>query len=392
MDRRSTDTASVSNRVVESVGYYSNLLQTKIDAIVNEIGRLRTETEMADGDSEVRLKAERDFEEALKEVRMLEGELGDYNMANEYIRSGPSNEDLQNSVIDIMNHNMELEEEIDVIFLNRKKTEDEVAKCESEMKEMEAAMERKILQSNADKIYKFQAAINEINAVHKESKRQEEQMAEFRHKTSVLESHLEGQGLFVQMKQFRKQINDIKQQIVQVEEDIQLVQMDEDDGREHLLQKVKGLQQQIKLFDEKTSLVQSEITDLQKEQLELRSELRMKSRFTGPDGAKALEHLFMVDKDISRSLEAVPETKSKLVAKQVKIKSTIEALLEDMSKNIFLTEVKLPSKGEMNMLKQEVAFKNANIDANQETISRLEHQKKARMEEVRVRAKNGPPI
>jgi len=61
-----------------------------------------------------------------------------------------------------------------------------------------------------------------------------------------------------------------------------------------------------------------------------------------------------------------------------------------MSKNIFLTEVQLPSKGELDLLKQEVAFKNVNIDANQETISRLEHQKKARLEEVRVHAKNGP--
>ncbi len=390
MDRRSTATASAPNRVFESAGHYSNLLQTKIEAIVNEIGRLRAETEMADVDSEVRLKAERDFEDALNEVRMLEGELGDYNMAHEYIRSGPSNEDLHNSVIDIMNHNMELEKEIDCIFLKRKKTEDEVVKSESAMKEMEAAMERKILESNPDKIYKFQTAINEINAVHEESKRQEEQMAEFRHKISMLESHLEGQGLFVQMKQFQKHTNDLKQQIVQVEEDIQLAGMDEDDAREHLLKKVKGIQQQIKMYDEKTSLVQSEITVLQKEHLELRSELRLKSRFTGPDGAKAMEHLFLADEEISRSLEVVPETKSKLAAEQVKIKSTIEALLEDISKNIFLTEVPLPSKGELDMLKQEVAFKNVNIDANEETISRLQHQKKIRMEEVRFRDNSWP--
>lgn len=384
VNRRQNTSGSTPTHVVESVGYYSSLLQSKTDAIVTEICRLRSETEMADSESESRRKVENNFDDALAVVQKLEGDLADYNLAKDKSRSGTSHNDIHNSTIDIINRNTKLENEVDTIFISRKKTEDEISKIESELKKGQASMERKFLENDPDKLHKFQALVNEIVCVHEESKSIEEDMVRLRNKIKSMESNISGQGFFARYKRSEKRVCDLKDNIALLEDDIQLATtVDEDEARESLLGKVKGIQQQIKELDEKALLTQSEIENHHEQQVELRSELRMKSYSNGEHGANAFDHLFKKDEEVTKFVENLPETKSKIMEEQSRTKSTIEALLLDMSKGISLTEEQMPSKEELNMMKDEVTFKSKHIDANQETITRLQQQKTTRMEEVR---------
>ena len=63
--------------------------------------------------------------------------------------------------------------------------------------------------------------------------------------------------------------------------------------------------------------------------------------------------------------------------------SSIEALRNDISERENMTEMmELPSKEEMELMKDEVAFTGKHLDANQEIITLLQQQKKSRMGEV----------
>ena len=85
--------------------------------------------------------------------------------------------------------------------------------------------------------------------------------------------------------------------------------MFEDEARENLPGKVRGVQYNTKKMGEKSYLMQSELKTLHKIQTELRSELRMKSSH----GARnAYERLFRKDHEVRQYLEEAPEMKSKL--------------------------------------------------------------------------------
>ena len=126
--------------------------------------------------------------------------------------------------------------------------------------------------------------------------------------------------------------------------------------------------------------MQSELKTLQKMQTELRSELRMKSSH----GARsAYERLFRKDHEVKRYMGEATEMKSKLEEERSQLSSSIEALQNDTSERKKTTEMmELPSKEEMDLMKDEVAFTGKHLDANQETITLLQQQKKSRMEEV----------
>ena len=87
--------ASTPTNLVESAGYYQSMLQTKINDIVKEIERLRSETEMEDTQSDSRRALDKKHSDLLKSVQKLEGNLADHNLAKEHTRLGTHPDDIR---------------------------------------------------------------------------------------------------------------------------------------------------------------------------------------------------------------------------------------------------------------------------------------------------------
>ena len=137
--------ASTPTRLVESTGYYQSMLQSKIDDIVREMERLRSQTEMADSESDSRRALERKHNDTLNAVQKLEGDLADINLAKEYDRSGTHPDDIKNEASRIIRRSKKMEKEIDQIFFKRKKSEDEALGVEHELKRLHSAMQSKLI-------------------------------------------------------------------------------------------------------------------------------------------------------------------------------------------------------------------------------------------------------
>eukprot|EP00956_Cyclotella_meneghiniana_P022647 scaffold43086_cov53-Cyclotella_meneghiniana.AAC.12 len=166
---------ALPKRVIESSGYYSNLLQQRSDVIIKEIERLEHETAQMQ-DSENRMKLENQHKIAIQGIRQLEGALADLNMAKDKARSGASPDDIREEAINVANRNKTLEQEIDAIFVSRKRVESKTLKLESELKDMQAAIEQQIKETNdPDMLYKYEqffGVIEVIQAKEKELKNQ----------------------------------------------------------------------------------------------------------------------------------------------------------------------------------------------------------------------------
>jgi hypothetical protein len=74
-------------RMVQDASFFVGLLRQKINEITVEIGRMRSDADKAAKDSAVLVQYERKYDVLIKEVRGLEGDLADYNLAMDKSRT-----------------------------------------------------------------------------------------------------------------------------------------------------------------------------------------------------------------------------------------------------------------------------------------------------------------
>eukprot|EP00984_Skeletonema_dohrnii_P020526 scaffold10013_cov79-Skeletonema_dohrnii-CCMP3373.AAC.30 len=340
--------------IVYNAAFYSNLLQSKTSQILEEMERLRSEI----GEEDIRRALEKQLADTTKDVKDLERQLADYNMAKDKARSGASHEDIRRQTHLLQARNKRLENEVDEIFLSRKKTEDEISRLQLEM-------------SNMKQEFAVQKLIGEIENIHEEGRAEEEKMAQLSNRMKEIESTMVGKDPMFGNKEEETRVVDLKRSIARIEEEIQLLGMDDDAAREYLLDKAQQEQE----LNDNLSSIQDEIKDLATEQRELRSRLRV---LNGGAAAQLLERMEEIDLFLSNSADA----KANLENDRISITTAIEALQDEISAAKKLTECPMPTVNEVELMKEEVAFTNSQLEINQDTVNRLQQQKLARMEEL----------
>lgn len=99
-------------RLVQDSNYFAGLLRSKIAEITQEIGSMRTDTERGARDSSLIIQLERRFEGAVKEVRSLEGDLADYNLAMDKSRTNVEASEIQGHLAVIKRRNEAMAREV----------------------------------------------------------------------------------------------------------------------------------------------------------------------------------------------------------------------------------------------------------------------------------------
>jgi len=373
VDNRASSSSSSSSKsnmpIVESVGHYQAMIQAKIDDTSKEMERLRTETNMADVHSEPRMALERRHDELLNALRGLEGRLADYNLAREYGRSGTSPGDVKKSTLGIIGTNKKMEKEIDAVFFKRNKIEDEISSVEAEVARLHAVLESEILDGDDVRMDDYSSSLAQVKSAIAETEQQEDDIVLIRHKLRTMESN--------EYRKEMKRVEGMKKQLEQVDEDVKLAQMDDDEARERLLGKIVGFQLSTKELEEELAPLDNELKALHAMQKKSRAEKLMGG------AAKAYGRLFKKDNSCKQYLERFPEVKTQLEEERERLISTIETLRDDISKRVkWMSNMELPSKDEMELMINDVAFTRKHVDANQETMAILHRQKEKRTDEV----------
>lgn len=372
------------SRIIESAGYYQSILQNKITDIVKEIERLQYETEMADVQSKPRMALQKKHDDLLCIVQMLEGNLADYNIAREYMRSGSSPGDIKNSTLRIITNNKKKEKYIDSIFYKRKKVEGEITALEAELNRRHALVEGSknsigIGDNTEFMVDEYRSLVNQIEAITAEMEQQEDETVLFRHKLKmrIMESKDDAQVDRSALKTGKKHIENMKKQLNEMEEDIQVAVMTEDDAREHLIGKIDSIQLSTKDLEEESLQLEMEVATLQGQYRKLLSD-----KMQGGT-VKAHGRLLQTHEKLKQFVdEEMPVIKAKLDGERSRLESSIETLRNDISEKERILQMELPSRDEMDLMKDEMAFTAKHLDDSQETMTLLQQQKKKRMEEV----------
>lgn len=90
-------------------------------SVQEETTRLKARSEQIGKEQQLYNKLETRLEELNNEVRTLEGQLADFNLALDKLRANTRPEDVKNTYQHVRNNNEKLKQELDEIFLERKK-------------------------------------------------------------------------------------------------------------------------------------------------------------------------------------------------------------------------------------------------------------------------------
>ena len=107
------------DRQIADKTYYLTLLRNKISDITKESNSLKNEIEKLTRDSNTYNILERKYNERINEVRLLEGQLADYNLTFDKIRTHTEISEIKNLLDRLTNSNEIERTSLDEIFMSR---------------------------------------------------------------------------------------------------------------------------------------------------------------------------------------------------------------------------------------------------------------------------------
>ncbi len=383
---KSLNNGYYTERQVQDASYYLGHLKTKENQIIAEIDKLKIDTERLEQESQSLKDNENGYDDLLTEVRELEGELADYNLAMDKKRSGVDPEDVENFQKQLNLENIKSANEIDEIFITRQKKKKEISDVEEKINKIHLAIHKRIQTSDdQEKIQQYDRLMRSLQSLHLEGKEIEKQIDELRRKITDIKSSMTGnseQELKSQYKELQRKESEAKDKIIALKEDLKLEQMDPDDAHAYLLERVKLNKSKMKDIDKKKATIEESIKSLKKKKDDI-VEKKVKMDNDNDNKTTILNNMIKEEEETKESLSSIKKETNHLFEEKKTLQSNIVTLMQDMSESTTLLNMTMPSTDQMKDMEEEVTFRQKHLEAGQQTIQMLEKQKLKREQEVR---------
>lgn len=366
-------------RQVQDNTYWLGVLRAKCDEIKQETDKHKQSIEQHNKDSTTYATLERKYESYIKEVRGLEGQLADYNLSMDKTRAGTNPNEILQFQMALRSKNSDHRRDVDDVFEAKNEKHQLIHKCENEIANIHEMAEQKIqkldphrqqhyknmMEKNKNVSNQVNGMQNDLEQMNKQIMYLENQLQEDRHRE---EHH--------RLTKMRERLAEERQSLVEEEEASHL---DPATAREKLLGKVKQTNAKISKLDEHLKALTAENKNLRSTFSDLEQEMEAKNN--GENTQKKYETLFQRDQDMTQYIDKFPGTKQKELDMIKKHQVTIRELLTHMSKDLS-RQGNLPSHEKVNDMKDDLTFKERQLEASKITQERLEAELTKRQREL----------
>jgi intraflagellar transport protein 74 len=263
-------------RQVQDNTYYLGLLRNKITEITTEINKFKREISQFHADNSQYAQLERKYEAYIKEVRQLEGQLADYNLAMDKTRTGSDPADLAQYQARLKEKNEYEKREVDNIFMHRKQKDELVQKCESEIISLQQQAEEKISQLAPEKVQEYRQLVQQTQMGQQNAARLRSELDAVNQQVRSAEHELNRDQLRDEYHRLVNQVDRLERERSTLEEEMRTSNMDPEQVRQLLLTKVKEdnakiaqLESSIKTVNDEMGRMRRSIGD-HEDQLEVR--------------------------------------------------------------------------------------------------------------------------
>lgn len=370
-------------RQVQDASYYCGILRAKMKEINGEISKLKGEIQQHTRDANSYAKYERKYEELIKEVRNLEGQLADYNLAQDKHRTDTPPEDIANFQQMLERQNKQEQQAVDQIFLERQHRGKAIMEVTEQIRELHQASEDKILSLPRQLQEEYTALTNQNQAKQQEINVKRDELDQMDSQIAGMEGALRKDRTRDEYSRLMKDLRKLTKEKSHVEVEAKAATMDPAEARKAMLAKVKEDTAKMNALKEKTARQREANEGAQKQISGLVSDINERLKEAGD--SQKYEVLFQRDKEMSDFIDGFHAKKKQQLAEQAKMEERVVVILEHISRNMD-REHNLPSRAQagdrLKDMKEDLAFKSGNLAASKSTQARLEQELKKRTGEL----------
>ncbi|KAM7283009.1 intraflagellar transport protein 74 homolog [Ixodes scapularis] len=365
-----TTVSRSSQRQVQDKTYFIALLRTKMTELTNEIGRLQRENDALAQEQSGYATYEKKAEVLAAELKELQGQMADHNLLLDKLNTDADMEDVREEYNELKGQNDQEARSVELLFEQRQDRERQLRQLEEEIEEernmadnLIAAMKPELRQRYAEQKDANQLLLIQLDKLQQKLNTLQSQRNSLEEDISLSQIKQEAVKLYERLRELGE-----KKAVLQEEQRLRGTPAQE---RERLLIQVKednaelaGIERQTSEARERLTAVQEELSQLDQELEDQHGERRAKYR-----------ELKKREETMDAFLETFADTRQAEVDRQEKLQGDIVEHLEIVSRNLPHFS-NLPSQDEMALLRDDLAFKEGEMEKSKMTLSTLGQEQK----------------
>lgn len=376
-------------RQIADKSYFISELRSKMTEIARETRSLGDEAAKLQRDAQLYAALERRYEERVAEVRVLEGQLADFNLAFDKVRTGAEVADVQHQQQRLRDANDLERRRLDEVFLQRADTEQRARAVEQEIEGVHRRAEQRMASLGDERRAEYARLQRENRQLLEDIHAREQRIAQLDDRAFDAQGELK-RDVYANVQRGLK----LKRQHAQLEAEQQRLEeetssaLTPDEMRERLMAKVKEDTAFIEQAQARLEACDAQIAAHTDSLREKNEQLR--------DGAKGSEHaanyekLVERDKKITDFLAQFPQDKAEALAMKDALQTSVVGLLQHISKGVAVQQTlggasasaAAPTSAALGDMKDELLFKQGQMQNSEQTLGHLQRELEKRQGEL----------
>mmetsp|Transcript_21333 Transcript_21333/g.75175 ORF Transcript_21333/g.75175 Transcript_21333/m.75175 type:complete len:604 (-) Transcript_21333:508-2319(-) len=356
-------------RQVQDMSYFMGLLRSKNSELTKEITKLKEEVEKFHKDNNAYQVYERKYEGLIKEVRSLEGELADHNLAMDKARAGTDPGEIEHYHMGLKAKNEAEAKQVDSVFMERQERDQATARVEEQIARVMDEAAAKMNSLPPEKQARYHQLRDENRALGEQIGARQRELEELNASIHDLEEQLRRDPWRDEYSRLEKAHARVSKELAAAREEAAEASLDPAEARERLLRKVKDDTASMQRVDREVEEVKDEVRRLEKTAADLATDMEERKGEAGE--SHKYEVLYQRDQEMSEFIERFPETRKKEMEAKESIEQINVRLLEHMSKGLE-RQHHLPSRAHHAEMQEDLSFKERAIESSASTQARLE--------------------
>ncbi|EAS01313.2 intraflagellar transporter-like protein, putative (macronuclear) [Tetrahymena thermophila SB210] len=358
-------------RAIQDRGYFMTLLRNKISEIQNEIKVFKDKIEQIQQDNTTYNSLQKRFDDLIKEVRNLEGQLADYNLASDKQRSKTRPEEIHNMYQHIKLQNQRKADQLDEIFLERKRQEEEIQKLEMRIHEINQQAEQKITELDPEQRQEYENLLQENRQLNNDINLQRNELEEINIKLQQTESRLNIDSQKLKGKYLKEQIIELERKREDLELQLNEANLSFPEARDKLKARVAEDNALLAQTEKRTKEIQKNIDNYEKRIREINAELNGGAEREAQK--QKYEIIYQKDKEMNDFIQNYQQFREREIEQINSIEQNIITLLENSSKILSLTG-NLPSQADYTQIIGNFKFQEGMKENSENTLVMIEKQ------------------
>jgi len=364
-------------RQVYDKSYYMGELRKRCAELQEEVEKMNKEVEDVRADNQLYASLEKRYDQLVKTVRSLEGDLADHNLATDKQRTDTQPEEVHHMYMIMKQQNDQQRAEVDQIFLEKKSHEEEIQRLHEEILSLARAAEERLNELHPDQHREYEMLREENNQLANELSDRREENDQISERLHTLESHLRSDVFRMHAQQLQEAKKEISERLEHLEVEAMQCSMTIPEQRDLLLAKVKSDNADIVAAEKRNSELKLEKERLKSQIQEVATDAQTSADMQSDQ--QKYEILFTKDQEMTQFIDSFDKLKHDEEEKMTEKQASIKRFLESISATLALS---VAPDSHMRDVEDELDFKSKQLQNSETTQNRLEAELQKRQGEL----------